>query len=92
MRRLLPAVLLLAGCASSPEYIEIAPECEVPPRPSLPTIPAEDLEALPDETYWALERREKRIVDWGMELEALARTLCESGESQPGAGSEQASG
>lgn len=80
MRRLLP-LILLAGCASPPEYIEITPECEVPPRPSLPAIPAEDLEALPDETYFDLERREKRIVDWSLELEAIVRELCRESDT-----------
>lgn len=82
MRSLIPLFLLLSACASSPEYVEIAPDCTVPPRPTLPQIPGEALESLPDEVYWALETREKRLVDWGLELEAIALELCRDSDTE----------
>lgn len=32
-----------------------------------------------DETYWALERREKRLTDWSLEMRAALRELCGEG-------------
>lgn len=34
---------LLTGCATKTQYIEVRPECEVPPLPALPAIEWDDL-------------------------------------------------
>lgn len=44
--------------------------------PVLPEIEAEALEPLDDETYWALEDRERRLTDWALEMEAMLDELC----------------
>ena len=71
---------LVAGCATRTEYLEVSPECTVPPQPSLPTITGDELAGLPDSVYWKLERREKRLTDWAMEMSAALREICEDDE------------
>lgn len=68
-------VLGMTACATT-EYVEVRPECTVPPQPTLPQISGEELRALPDDVYWRLERREKRLVDWALELRAIAEEAC----------------
>lgn len=83
MRLLCAALLALAlsACVTTgPEYIEIRPECEAPPQPALPEIDGVELAELSDDVYWRLEDRERRIVDWAMEMQAIIETVCE----QPG--------
>lgn len=77
MKRLMMVVLLLvAGCAASPEYVEVRPECTVPPIPALPNVEAADLAPLPDSVFFDLKEREKRLVDWALEMEAMLGELC----------------
>lgn len=33
-----------------------------------------------DETYWKLERREKRLTDWALEQNSMLQELCKGGE------------
>lgn len=75
------ALTLLAttGCATT-EYVEVRPECTVPPQPTLPQIKGEELAGLPDGVYWRLEDREKRLTDWALEMRAALRELCGGGK------------
>jgi len=60
MRWAIPIVLLLCGgCATRTVYINT--ELPLPPEPVLPTITAENVACLNDETYEALVRREARL-------------------------------
>lgn len=71
--------LLFAGCSLLPErtvYVEMAPECAVPPQPSLPEIPAEALDPLPDSVYWDVVTRDARLQDWSLEMRAVLREIC----------------
>lgn len=52
-------VLLLTGCAHQP--VVVMPELPLPAEPALPTITAENIECLSDDTYEALVRREARL-------------------------------
>ncbi len=65
----------MTACATT-EYVEVRPECSVPPQPTLPQIDGEALSSLDDETYWALEKREKRLTDWALEQNAMLQELC----------------
>ena len=74
----------LTGCATT-EFVEVSPECSVPPVPSPPEIPAEALSTLPDETYWRVRERDAALIDAILERQAMLRELCggDSGESDP---------
>jgi len=49
----------------------------VPERPILPAIDAGELwDAIGQERYDALMTRERRIVDWALELEAVLTEVC----------------
>lgn len=65
--RVLLICMLLAGCASKPTTFSLAK----PPRPILPTIPAEQLECLPDDTYRAIVMRDSLRRWYAEELEAV---------------------
>lgn len=71
---------MIVGCSNVPSTaptLVYAP-CEVPERPVLPDIPVERLDTLDDATYWELEERERRIVDWALEMEAVLEVVCQS--------------
>jgi len=42
----------------------------------LPQISGDELAGLPDDVYWRLEDREKRLTDWALELKAIADEVC----------------
>lgn len=70
------AILVTVGCSSTPQPPAVI-HCNVPQRPSLPQV---DAGALWDKvgagTYDQLQEREKKIVDWALQLEAIARGVC----------------
>lgn len=70
------AAALMAGCATRTEYVEVAPECQPPPLPSLPTVEASALDPLPDAVFHDLREREKRLTDWALEMEAMLEAIC----------------
>lgn len=68
---------LVASCGTiQTEYIEVRPECTVPPQPALPQVDVDDLDSLPDDVYWRLETREKRLTDWALEMRGMLQKLC----------------
>lgn len=74
--------VLLASCASTPEYIEIRPECTAPPQPELPEVQSSELEALTDDVYWRLEDRERLLTDWALEMHGMLDELCGDGSGR----------
>ena len=69
--------LAISACSSTPELTYVTPKCRVPERPILYAIDAGDLwDAIGHERYDALMTRERRIVDWALELEALLKEVC----------------
>lgn len=82
MRRLAAVALgaaLTASCATRPpEYIEVSPECTVPSQPEFPTVKRDELAVLPASVYFRLEDRERKIVDWALEMRNMLRELCGS--------------
>lgn len=69
---------LLAGCAAEPRLVEIRPQCEVPPEPTLPAIDRGELwDALGDDRYRELERYINGVWAWADENAALLRAICE---------------
>ncbi len=73
------SALVTAGCVTGTEVVEIRPQCSVPPQPALPQIEGSALEDLDEDTYEALEDREKRLVDWALEMRATLAEVCEDG-------------
>ena len=69
-------LLLLSGCVTT-EYIEIKPECEVPP---LPELPHPDMSELPDEQRLKAREREDLLYGWAEEMEDQLKTLCKPPE------------
>ena len=63
--------LALAGCAARVEYVPMSVSC--PPVPPLPSISAQELQPLTDDTYRKLVERELRLKEHIGQL----RTLCE---------------
>lgn len=61
-------VLFLAGCASEPKVI--SPECDIPPRPSVPTVAKEELEPLPQDVKERVLIRDSMIREYAEKLEA----------------------
>lgn len=77
---LLIAVVLLAGCSLLPErtvYVDVEPECSVPPQPALPELPPGALDPLPDDVYWDVINRDTRLQNWAIEMRAILRELCD---------------
>lgn len=68
--------LAMTGCTTvKTEYV--APECEVPELATLPPIKSNSLDSVSDETFWALQTRERRLTDWALDMEAQLEVLCE---------------
>ena len=42
----------------------------------MPDIESERLESLDDQTFWDMMDRERRIVDWALENEAIINEVC----------------
>lgn len=66
---------VIAGCATT-ETVVIQPECDVPGQPTLPAISSDRLAGLDDTTFWDLMERERRLVDWAMDMQAMLGVLC----------------
>lgn len=60
---------LLTACATTgPEYVEVDPNCSVPPRPALPSVAAADFnqgEAIPEGTQVSPPDGPARVLDDG---------------------------
>lgn len=79
--------LAMTGCATTKtEYVEVRPQCSVPPQPALPQIDGEALAIVLDDVYWALETREKRLTDWALEMRGMLRELCRAPGTETPAG------
>lgn len=69
--------LVILGCNSTPEVTVIKVGCNLPERPNLPKVDAADLwDKLGSNIYSNLQLREKLIVDWALELEVIAKGVC----------------
>jgi len=68
------AGLVTAGCMT--KTVTVKPDCDIPELAPLPTIISDDMEALPDNVYWALMDRERLLTDWALEMEARLEVLC----------------
>ena len=68
--------LALAGCAARVEYVPMPVSC--PPVPPLPSISAQELQPLTDDTYRKLVERELRLKEHIGQL----RSLCEGAEHE----------
>ena len=72
-------ILGTTGCvsvATQPTF----PDCTIPQLEELPQIKREQLAPLDEYTYWDLQMREKRIVDWALEMQDMLKPICK-GES-----------
>lgn len=71
----LAAIMILSGCATPPEiHYQTVPASLIPDPPVVPTIPAEQLKCLSDQTYDRLATRDKLRKQYAKELRALLET------------------
>ena len=68
--------LALAGCAARVEYVPMSVSC--PPVPPLPSVSAQELQPLSDDTYRRLVERELRLKEHIGQL----RSLCGGAEHE----------
>jgi hypothetical protein len=64
-------ILLLVGCACSPQVSTSVPAWLVPNKPTVPTVMAADLTCLSDDTYLRLAERDRTCWQYVSELRAL---------------------
>lgn len=62
---------LLIGCAAPKIEYRPVPAALIPPKPVLPTITADELRPLSDETYLKLAGRDRMLRQYADELRAL---------------------
>lgn len=62
---------LLLGCAGTRIEYRPIPTALIPPKPVLPTITADELRPLSDETYLKLAGRDRMLRQYADELRAL---------------------
>ena len=55
----------------------------MPRLEELPEIKREQLAPLDEYTYWDLQMREKRIVDWALQMQAMLKPICKGGGIDP---------
>jgi len=72
---------VIAGCTTTTEQQVAKPECGIPPQPVLEQIKSKRLSCLSDEVYWSLMERERKIVDWALEMRATLNAVCAGGGS-----------
>lgn len=71
MKRLLLLALLLTGCTTP----LVKPQVDLPERPSLPKVPAAQLQCLSDEAYADLTRRDLLLRQYAEQLEVVIHEL-----------------
>jgi hypothetical protein len=67
----------MTGCATTERLVYVQPECTVPAMPQPPEVDAAALDALDDDTYWLLRRRDRVLTDSLLEHRAILRAVCE---------------
>lgn len=86
MKTILIAVLaslaLLTGCETV-RYVEVKPECDVPPLPVLPSIDWDELSGQGD-ALARLEAYEAALVDSLIEHREMLKVLCKKMPSEEG--------
>ena len=69
---LLTAILLISGCSLLPtRTVFVCPEIPTIERPELPTVEISELACITDDTAHTLANRERALVEWGMDQEAV---------------------
>jgi hypothetical protein len=68
---------LTVGCATTERLVYVQPECTVPAMPQPPEVDASALDALDDDTYWVVRRRDRVLTDSLLEHRAVLRAVCE---------------
>lgn len=68
--------LAISGCTTVRDNFT-STECEVPKLPRLPNAEPGALSDLDDHDYWALQERERLLVDWAFEMEGMLEVICE---------------
>lgn len=70
----LVVAMLLGGCVTRVEPHYLTTPLPLPPRPTLPAIPAQAMECLSDEAYRAIVERDQQRRDYAEQLEAVIKT------------------
>lgn len=72
----LVATLGVSGCAT--EYIEVKPQCQLPPEPNLPVLDKGELwDYLGDTRYRTVERYIDRLWAYSDEQQAILEAICQ---------------
>jgi len=72
--------LVTVGCSSTPAPAPSVHCASLPQRPQLPKIDAGQLwDKVGEAQYSELVNREKKIVDWAIELETVLKGVCNNG-------------
>lgn len=70
----------MVGCQTTPTtetvFVERKPVCEPATRPYLPNIKHEELNPLPDETYYKLEDLRDKLMGWALLNEDIIKAVC----------------
>lgn len=78
------ATFAVSGC-SSPQYIEVRPQCTPPSQPALPAIDRGELwDSLGDARYREFERYINGLWGYADEQAAMLGVLCGDGSATPG--------
>lgn len=67
--------MLVAGCAPRIEYVR--PSCEPAPLPNVDIDRGEMYDAVGEQWFWKIDGAFDRLIDWGLENEAILEEVCE---------------
>ena len=74
---IVPFLVLLTACSSTPEIEYIQAQCDIPAQPVLPVIDAGELwDRIGSEDFDRLLLREQRLTSWALELKAMLEAAC----------------
>lgn len=67
-------VAFLAGCACAPSVVYKSAQLDLPPRPAIPAISGQELQAVSEATYLKMLDREDILWGYTLTLENIIRT------------------
>jgi len=74
---IVPFLVLLTACSSTPEIEYIQAQCDIPAQPVLPVIDAGELwDRIGSEDFDRLLLREQRLTSWALEMRSMLEAAC----------------
>lgn len=71
MKTIIPLLIFLIGCQPTIQTRYVTTELSRPVRPLLPRVSAAELECVSQDAYQRLYDRQRLVVDYAVELEAI---------------------